>query len=90
VIVGPAGEAAHPVGVAGPSAEDDHRQVRVDARGEPVGGADAVEQGQAIPVLQGEIEHDQRCKKRDGRGSRPGRTFFALSDRTRPRILERL
>ena len=60
MIVGPAGEAAHPVGVAGPSAQHDHGQLRIDARGESVGRAHPVEHLEAAPVLQPEVKHHER------------------------------
>jgi hypothetical protein len=37
MIVGSAGEAAHPVRVAGSAGEDDHGQFRVEARRKAVG-----------------------------------------------------
>ena len=60
VIVGPAGEAAHAIGVTAPAAQDDHRQVGVDTRREPVGGPDPVEQTEPVAVLEQEVEHYQR------------------------------
>jgi hypothetical protein len=59
VVVGAAGEAPHPVGVAGAAAQHDRGQVGVDARGEPVGRLHPVEEGQPAAVLEPEVQHDQ-------------------------------
>ena len=60
VVVRPAGEAAHPVRVAGASGEHDHRQGGVEARGQPVGRPDAVEQRQSACALESQVEHHER------------------------------
>jgi len=78
VVVRAAGEAAHAVGLAGTSGDDDDREGGVDARGEPVGAADPVEQGEAAAVLEHEVEDDEvRLSHLDGpqplaRGARSG------------------
>lgn len=60
VIVGSPREAADAIGVSNTAAEDDHWQVRVDSGGESVGSPDAVQQSEAAPVLQTQVEHHQR------------------------------
>jgi hypothetical protein len=60
MVVSPAGEAAHPVGLAGAAGEDDDRELGVDSRRQTVGRPDAVEQVEAAAVLEQEVEHDER------------------------------
>ena len=60
MIVGAADEAAHPVGVAGAPAQNDHGQIGIDARGEPIGRAHSIQQHESVPVLEAEVQHDQR------------------------------
>ena len=59
VVVGPAGEAAHAIGLAGAPGQDDHRQLRVDPGGEPVGCAHAVEQLEAVAVLERQVQQER-------------------------------
>jgi len=40
--------------------DDDHRNVGVDPRGHAVGGPDAVEQVQAVALLQPQVQQDER------------------------------
>ena len=66
VVVGPAGEDADAVGVAAAAAEDDHRNVRVDAAGESVGRANAVQQLQAVAILEHQVQdHERRAAHLD-------------------------
>jgi hypothetical protein len=67
MIVGSAGEAPHPIGVARPAAQHDHRHVGVDARCEPVGRPHPIEKNEPAPVLEREIEHyEHRLAHLDG------------------------
>ena len=59
VVVAPAREAAHAVGLAAASAEHDHRQVRVEPRREAVGRAHTVEQLEPVAVAQHQVEQDE-------------------------------
>jgi hypothetical protein len=59
VIIRPTSEAAHSVGLARSAGEDDHGQVRVEARGQAVGGPQAVEQVEAGAVLESEVEYNE-------------------------------
>ncbi|NLT04703.1 MAG: hypothetical protein GXY03_00180 [Solirubrobacterales bacterium] len=64
MIVGAALEAADAVGLPRPTADDDHRQLRVDPRGRPVSGADPVQQPQPVAVGEHQVEQQQRRRTR--------------------------
>jgi hypothetical protein len=67
VIVGAAGEAADPVGISDPAGKRDHRQLRVDTRGEPVGGPHPIEKLEPAAVLEPQVEHyEARLTHLDG------------------------
>ncbi|HEY6778369.1 MAG TPA: hypothetical protein VI122_17820, partial [Thermoleophilaceae bacterium] len=59
MIVSSAGEAADPVGLPGAAGEDDHRQVRVKARGQAVGGPHAIQQVEPAAPFEHEVEHHE-------------------------------
>ena len=59
MIIGAAVEAAHAVGLPGPAGEHHDGQLGIDARGQAVGGADAIEQLEPVGPAKGEIEQDQ-------------------------------
>ena len=59
VIVGSAREAPHPVGLSCPSGQDDHRQIRIDPRREPIGGTHPVEQVEPAAGLEREVQQHQ-------------------------------
>jgi hypothetical protein len=56
VVVGAAREAPDTVGLGDPAGQHDHRQVRIDSRGETVGVAHAVDHLQAAAVLERKVE----------------------------------
>ena len=60
VVIGAAREAAHARRLVGETAEDDHRQLRVDPRGEAVGAAHLIEQVEtARAFAQQDVEEQQ-------------------------------
>ena len=59
MVVRAALEAAHAIGLAGPPGQDDHREIGIDASGEPVGRAHAIEHVQAASALEAQVEQHQ-------------------------------
>ena len=59
MIIGAAVEAAHAVGLPGPAGEHHDGQLGIDAVGQAVGGADAIEQLEPVGPAKREIEQDQ-------------------------------
>ena len=60
VIVGSARKAAHAVGLAGAARHEDHRQLGIDARGGAVRGPHPIEQVQAVPLAEPEVQQHER------------------------------
>lgn len=59
MIVRPASETPHAIGLPRAAGEHDHGQVRVEAQRQAVGGPQAVEQFEAAASLEGEVEYDE-------------------------------
>ena len=89
MVVRAASKAPHPVGLSHAAAQDDHRKVRVDPGGQPVGVADAVEQLQPTAALEREVEHHEaRLPHLDGPHPLPRTRRSRHAEPVRGEVLE--
>jgi hypothetical protein len=89
VVVGAAREAPDRVGLGDPAGRQDHRQVRIDSRGETVGVAHAVDHLQAAAVLERKVEQDEaRSSHLDRTNALPGARRASDSEAIGGEVLE--